>query len=346
MSGAARGHICHKFCVYDVTWGLVNHDLGFHPVNNWMEICLTSPGPVPPTPCALQQHPRYGQALRAIGAYVHLLTATDGNQAVGQAQVLERRFGPVRLIWLPRGPVWHHGVSQDQKWQMLAGLPKAFGKRALWLGAPDDADEAGLYLAQSYRALITPQYMAELDLTPTQETRLAAQQGKWRNRLRRAEKSHLRIRHRPYDLSRDAYLLALETSQRRARRYRSLPVAFTHAWARQTPKATRLFMAHAGGDLLAYLLILLHRPVATYHIGWTSDQGRRLNAHNLLMWQASNWLAGNGYERFDLGHVDTENTPGLARFKIGTGANIRALGPTFLRLPVPAVKWPRRPVTA
>ncbi len=307
-----------------------------------MEIRLASPGPLPPTACALQQHPRYGLALRAMGANVHLLSATDGQQAIGQAQVLERSFGPVRLIWLPRGPVWHHAASQDQKRHMLARLPKAFGKRALWLGAPDDAGEAGLFEAQNYRALITPQYMAELDLTLSKAARLAAQQGKWRNRLRRAEKSGLHLTHRPYDPPRDTPLLALEASQRRARRYRSLPIAFIQAWARQAPNASRLFMARADGKLLAYLMILMHRPVATYHIGWTSDQGRQQNAHNLLLWQASNWLADHRYQRFDLGSVDTENAPGLARFKIGTGANIRALGPTFLRLPLPALTYPRR----
>jgi hypothetical protein len=35
----------------------------------------------------------------------------------------------------------------------------------------------------------------------------------------------------------------------------------------------------------------------------------------------------------DLGTVDTENAPGLARFKIGSGAQIRSLGGTWLRIP-------------
>ena len=80
------------------------------------------------------------------------------------------------------------------------------------------------------------------------------------------------------------------------------------------------------------MLMQMHPPVATYHIGWTNAHGRSLMAHHLLLWHAANDMANHGVTRLDLGTVDTQTAPGLARFKIGSGANIRPLGPTMIRL--------------
>lgn len=310
-----------------------NGALGFHPVNQRMEIHTNHLGSPPPAPCALQQHPCYGRALTAMGAKVHQLLATDGTAIIAQVQVIERRFGPARLIWLPRGPVWAPDTSAVQKGQVLAMLPRHLGNRAFWLGAPENASDAALFTTQRFRPLLTPQYVAELDLALPPDTRLRMQHGKWRNRLRHAQKSCLRVINRPIDMARDQPLLAQEASQRRAKRYSALPPAFTHAWVTRNKQAARLFLAKDRSDTLAWILILLHAPTATYHIGFTGAEGRACSAHNLLLWQAANWLSDRGYTRLDLGNVDTENTPGLARFKIASGATVRALGPTLLRLP-------------
>ncbi|MEY8843073.1 GNAT family N-acetyltransferase, partial [Cribrihabitans sp. XS_ASV171] len=80
-------------------------------------------------------------------------------------------------------------------------------------------------------------------------------------------------------------------------------------------------------------LILIHGQSATYHVAHTTQQGRATSAHNLLLWEAATWLAARGLTRLDLGPVETEHSPGLARFKLGTGARARALGGTWLLWP-------------
>lgn len=94
--------------------------------------------------------------------------------------------------------------------------------------------------------------------------------------------------------------------------------------------AVRVFVARAGGTRLAAMLFLLHGRVATYQIGWAGPEGRRAAAHPLCMWRAVEHLKAEGIERIDLGTVNTEDAPGLARFKIGTGATVRPLGATYL----------------
>lgn len=281
--------------------------------------CDTAPDP--PGLCALQQHPRYGAALGAMGADVTWLRLSDGVRTLGTAQVLRRRFGPVRLSYLPRGPA----LAGDMQGP-LCPLPGPS------LIVPDSPQMANLLQAAGHRAVLTPSHVAEIDLTQTQHALFAALHGKWRNRLRAAQSAGLRTHDRPFSPDRDADLLRLDLAQQRARRYTALPPAFTRAFAATHRQATRLFMADDRAGLMAFMLFLLHGRVATYHIGWAAPAARCRHAHTLLMWQAMTQLSQRGFARLDLGQIDTEAAPGLARFKLGTGATARPLGPTLLRL--------------
>ncbi|MDM8167809.1 GNAT family N-acetyltransferase [Roseovarius sp.] len=282
----------------------------------------------PALPCPVHQHPRYGETVRRMGGTVGRYRILAGENEIGRVQVLVRRWGPFRLAWVGRGPVWLAGVPEAERRAALAGLAGALPGVALV--QPDREDEAAWFGAP---ALMTAPSVAELDLAAPGADRMARQHGKWRNRLRKAQAAGLILGHRPLDPAADAGLLAREAEQRRARRYAALPPAFLHHWAGHDRAATRLFTAQAGGEVVAYMAFLMHPPVATYHVGWSGAEGRRLSAHHLLLWQASEWLAARGFARLDLGTVDTETSPGLARFKIGSGARIRAIGPTLLPLP-------------
>ena len=72
---------------------------------------------------------------------------------------------------------------------------------------------------------------------------------------------------------------------------------------------------------------------ATYHMGWTSDAGRAAGVHAVMLTRAAEALQAEGVRWLDLGSVDTEASPGLARFKLGTGARLKRLGATLLVLP-------------
>ena len=73
----------------------------------------------------------------------------------------------------------------------------------------------------------------------------------------------------------------------------------------------------------------MHGDAATYHVGWSSEEGRKLGAHSLLLWHAINVLRERGLRRLDLGGVDTERGAGIARFKIGTGGAVVTLAGTY-----------------
>ena len=72
------------------------------------------------------------------------------------------------------------------------------------------------------------------------------------------------------------------------------------------------------------MLFLAHGATALYHFGIADKAGRALNAHNLLLWRAIRALRRMGVDSLDLGGLDTVDNPGIARFKLGTGARVHS----------------------
>jgi len=62
-----------------------------------------------------------------------------------------------------------------------------------------------------------------------------------------------------------------------------------------------LVSARAGGELLASVLCFASKPWLHYHLGASSDEGRRLGASNLVLYEAASWGRDQGYELFHLG---------------------------------------------
>jgi len=315
--------------------------LGFICVNGGMEIVwdrISRDGwqaALPPVACALQQSWRYGAAVQAMGRPVHRAEIFAGGQRVALAQVICRAASVIQLGFLARGPIWLQEVpgGVKRKALRLIGQTLPGAGRALLLTAPEAA-EPGLL------PLMTPVHMVELSLDTTDATLRKRMQGKWRNRLVKAETFGLSVaRTRPAaaDLG---WLIAHDTAQQRARGYRALPAAFLTAWHNVTGDGLQLYRANHAGQTVAAMLFLDHAPGATYQIGWSSEAGRAACAHHLLLWRAMQDFSGAGRRRLDLGTLDTVTAPGLARFKLGAGAEARGLGPSGLVLP--GWPWPRR----
>ena len=120
-----------------------------------------------------------------------------------------------------------------------------------------------------------------------------------------------------------------EAKQSKERGYRGWPAALTAAFAAVAPAQTHLFAARYRGQIVAQMLFLTHGQRATYHIGHSTPEGRRVSAHNLLMWTAMRKLAKIGIEHLDLGGINTHDSPGIARFKLGTGGTVKTLCGTW-----------------
>ena len=282
--------------------------------------------PDPDLPAPLPQHPWCAAIWGDIGLRAEARMMPGG---AGQVVLMRRRFGPLGdVVLASRGPVWSGAADSGARQQALRSLARD-GLRLVEAESADDADDLR---ACGYARLVTPAHVAELALTGGHAALLTRAFGKWRNRLQQARSAGLVVCHAQFDPVRHGWLTAAEAIQRRTRRYHAWPLAFAQAWATRHPASAMVFWAESGGVPVAGMLILRHGPVATYHIGWSGTAGRRASAHHLILMQAADWLADAGTRRLDLGAVDTEGAPGLARFKIGTGARVRPLGGSWIRL--------------
>jgi lipid II:glycine glycyltransferase (peptidoglycan interpeptide bridge formation enzyme) len=66
---------------------------------------------------------------------------------------------------------------------------------------------------------------------------------------------------------------------------------------------------------VASVLCFASKPWLHYHLGATSDEGRRLGASNLVLYEAASWARGQGYELFHLGGGLGGRTDSLYEFK-------------------------------
>ncbi len=291
---------------------------------------------MPDTACALQHSWRYGAAVAAMGREVQRAEIWRDGRLLGLAQILLRRAGPLRMGFVPRGPIWlDHGCLQGGTLaaDCLRRLGRALPGVGTLIATPEGPGAPVL-------PLLTPMHMAELPLSATPEEMRARMHGKWRNRLVRSERGRLKLASTIPSGMELAWLTAQDQAQRLAHGYRALPPAFLAAWAGASGAPMRLYTARARGEIVAAMLFLDHAPGVTYHIGWNGEEGRRASAHHRLLWKAMRDFARLGRQRIDLGLLDTVNAPGLARFKLGAGAAVRELGATGLVLPgTPFSAW-------
>ncbi|MEL0435833.1 GNAT family N-acetyltransferase [Phycobacter sp. K97] len=196
--------------------------------------------------------------------------------------------------------------------------------------------------------LVSPAHVARLDLSASPERRRAALHQKWRNRLRHGETQGLRLTRQNMPIDPNHWLFKADQAQQAKRGYRSWPLPLTLTYAQVNKGMAKLFQAFDGKEPVAAILVLRHGRDATYHIAHTSARGKALSAHNLLMWEAMSWLSAQGCKTLDLGVINTEDAPGLARFKLGTGAKLQRLGGTWVfwppmgRLLAPLARLDRR----
>lgn len=284
----------------------------------------------------MEQHPLYRAASAKIGRDLRRFELREGTRLRATAQIMLRRaplMGSVAI--LGRGPVWAPDVAPEERrahfHALRTDLETRFRSGMITADRIAGADPmAGTGWLKSRTAAT----IAEIPLDGPPEALRAAFHQKWRNRLVAAEAAGLKVTHRKMPASTDHWLIRAEAAQQKAKRYAAAPSALTAAWIEAGgPGAAQIFTAQHAGQDVAAMLFLLHPPGARYQIGWSNEQGRRLSAHNLLLWRAMLWLRERGVRWLDLDILDTERTPGLARFKLGAGGRPVQLGNSWLRAP-------------
>lgn len=286
---------------------------------------------------ALQQDWAFGAAFAEFGNRALRAEARVDGRTVALAQFSVRSFwGVADRALCSRGPVWVEAAEPDVRAEVLHRLRREAPLR--WPRAmfftpdePDGPEIRAFWRRAGLRRVMSGYSTVTLDLSQSLERLRAGLNQKWRNRLTKAEGAPISVRAAAPKLGRYAWLLREEERQRAERGYVALPTALTPAFAAKggSDRITLLEAVHRGRAVAA-MLFLRHGRAATYHIGWSDADGRRLGAHNLLLWSAIDRLRAAGVQALDLGGVDTESGAQLARFKLGSGGQVRTLAGVFV----------------
>ncbi|WP_299927497.1 GNAT family N-acetyltransferase [uncultured Pelagimonas sp.] len=271
----------------------------------------------------LPQSPEYARAFEAMGRPIRLCKREARGDLRLLWQIQSRKFGPLgRVDMVSRGPV---AASDDDRASWLERWQHWHDGRPLILNA--DGMAATDLRRAGFWPLMTPATLAMLPIDAPENMRARMAQ-KWRNRLNRAEANKIKVTQ--HNLNRDHWLLKAELEQARAKGYRGLPPAFSAAYSNANPGKAVVFEARHLGEPIAAALVLRHGPMATWQIGHSTPQGRKLNAMNLVLWTMMTRLSELNHDMLDLGILNRDDAPGLVHFKLGTGAIPHKLGGTWL----------------
>lgn len=259
--------------------------------------------------------------------------APDGG-VVGVVQALVRRlpFVGAGLAWINRGPLWRTprdlAPGVEPLLAMLEQLGRHYVERAgLYLRiAPNVAagELAGDGLARAgLRTTATLGWAsAVVDLKPEPDEIRKRLDQKWRNALNKAERSAIEIA-AGTDGPAFAEFLDAHARQAGVRAFAGAPsAAFLRRLQEKLPDDRKMeaIVARQGGTTVASVLIVRYGGTAEYLAGNVSEQGRSLNAGQLLLWRALAGARERGADAFDVGGMDAALTrAGIYRFKQGLG---------------------------
>ena len=283
---------------------------------------------------ALQQDWAYGSTAVSLGALVLRARVHADGVPVAMAQFIVRRFGKLASLALcTRGPIWLHALSGADKALAYRAMRQSIPMRGLrfMMVTPDELQGADHGLP-SMRRVMSGAATVMMDIAQPMDALRANLDKRWRHRLGGAEKSELTIHRMGTNPGQYRWLLDAEMQQREDRGLEGMPpIWFQHyiESRKQPAKSVLLVRADVGRDRVAAMMFLLHGQAATYQVGWTSDAGRDLHAHNLILWKGIEELKERGIRQLDLGGVNTARSAGIARFKMATGGQVRVLAGSY-----------------
>ena len=284
---------------------------------------------------ALQQDWAYGSSLMMLGVPVLRARVEVNGELIAQAQWIVRKWaGLVSMALCTRGPIGLKKLSPKEESEAYSALKKSLPLKGIrfMVVTPEVAqgEDQGL---SSMRRIMSGMSTVMLDLNPSLEDLRAQLDRRWRHRLVGGENSDMVIHKVGTNAGQYRWLLDAELQQRNDKKLEGLPVQFfdNYVQSRKQPAKNILTLrADLGRDRIAAMMFLIHGTAATYQVGWTSDKGREMHAHNLILWKGIEELKERGIRMLDLGGVNTIRSAGIARFKMSTGGKVLTLAGTYI----------------
>ena len=284
---------------------------------------------------ALQQDWAYGSSLAMLGVPVLRARVMREGEQIAQAQFIVRKWGGLGAMALcTRGPVWGQVLSPKVEAEVFKALKKSLPLKGIrFMAVTPEVSVGQPHGLNSMRRIMTGMSTVMLDLRPSLDELRAQLDRRWRHRLVGGENSEMTVHRVGTNAGQYRWLLEAEMKQRTDKKLDGLPLQFFDIYVdsrKQPVKNILTLRADLGRDRIAAMMFLIHGEAATYQVGWTSDKGRDLHAHNLILWKGIEELRARGVRMLDLGGVNTIRSAGIARFKMSTGGKVLTLAGTYI----------------
>jgi len=256
-------------------------------------------------------------------------------QDAGLVQIFETGlFGNlIHTVIIDRGPLWFNGFGTEDHFEAFCQalnteFPPRFGRKRRFIPEIENSKNTQEILenAQFVRKYEHNYETLCINLTNSEQKILKNTKKNWRNALNKAKKSNLSVK---WDEKGEylGWFLQNYIQDRQQKNYDGPSPKLIHALAKTFIPRKNFLIGQALTDNkpIAAILILCHGAGATYQIGWSSNAGRKNNAHHLLLWEAITMLKQKGIKDFDLGGINDDRAKGVKKFKEGMGGHTLSL---------------------
>lgn len=286
----------------------------------------------------LPQSPMFAEARAGeSGATIERLLVRVDGVVIAAVSAIVRRVAGAGVVRINRGPVWLAPTDAPRRHRVIRALAHEFRLRrgSLLLIAPDleMTDEALVAMREAglARRRVRPYRSVVLDLARCVDELREGLDRKWRNQLKAAE----RDLHVEATSGEEAFewLVSRHAEFLRFRRFAGPEPSFLRRLRAAGEEDLLVLRARRDDRWVSGVLMARHGASCTYVIGWTSEQGRRHQAGNVLLWQGLLAMKARGCVQSDLGGINPFTAPGIAAFKRGAGGREVVLVGEYANVP-------------
>ncbi|MEI8361131.1 MAG: peptidoglycan bridge formation glycyltransferase FemA/FemB family protein [bacterium] len=174
---------------------------------------------------------------------------------------------------------------------------------------------------------VQPSKTLILDVTKTEEELLAAMHQKTRYNINLANKKEVKIVEGGKERFEDFWSLLDQTTGRD--KFRPHGRSHYSAMFDIETDTLKLLFAEVDGKPLAASILLFFGDTATYLHGGSSNDDRNLMAPYALQWASIQMAKNKGMNYYDFYGIDEERWPGVTRFKMGFGGEVKVFPGTY-----------------
>jgi len=249
-------------------------------------------------------------------------------------QVLLKKFMFLGSIArLNRGPLFlEENIDQNKQILKTLEVIRDFAKKKVWrlfYLAPEVEntfkDQKDIIDKGFLKKKNAPWGSTFLNLHFDEEELLSNLNGKWRNMLRKAQKSDIEVKKfsgtgMPLSKIIDLYKKTQSLKGFSGINEDLLKEILSKESPTWKPTSYLCFDKNIKNDNeepIGMLVSIIHGTTATYLISYTDEIGRKFNANYLMLWNSIIDAKSDGSKYYDLGGLNKNTTPGVAKFKRG-----------------------------